>query len=293
MWTPTREFFYGVAMLSRAAVSSGRVSGPRVVAQVRYRDTPAALAAAAALIARKCRNSAALLDKFRPYQRRYPERATALEQSIRRLAVIKGRAARVSSGRSALFLLEAHAARAYWAGVQNLVARHDPAWKRQYPHARDPVNLLLNTGYTFLARWVREAIQAAGLLPEVGFFHAIAAGREPLVYDLMELFRQPVVDAVVLPILTKKKRPVARLSERDMRRAVAHFHEQWERPFWYRGQCLPLWQIAEREAVSLARAMLGGRPWAPYRHPWGHGWTCVGYRISPRAKKRLRKSEAA
>lgn len=293
MWTATREFFYVGAMPQRASASGTPVSGPRVVAQVRYRDTPAARATAAALVARKCRNSAALLNKFRPYQRRYLERAATLEQSIRRLMTIEERAARgLFPGRSVLFLLEAHAARAYWAGVRTLVALHDPAWERRYPRAQDPLNLLLNVGYTFLVRWVREAIRAVGLLPEIGFFHAVADGKEPLVYDLMELFRQPVVDAVVLPMLTKKKRPVSRLSERDMRRAVTHFHEQWERPFWYRSQCVSLRQIAERETVSLAHAMVSGRPWAPYRHPWGHGWTCVGYRRSPDRKKRLRNEAA-
>ncbi len=279
-------------MSSAPTRSRIRVSGPRVVAQVRYADVVPARRTAAAIVARKCRNEAALLTKFLPYQRRYPERSAVLVRSVRRLQTLSERLEGAPPTRPAVFLQEAHAARAYWAGVSVLLSQHDPAWKRRYPHARDPTNLLFNTGYTFLTRWVRDAVQGAGLLPEIGVLHAVADGKEPLVYDLMELFRQPAIDAVVIPLLTKKKRLLPRLSDRDIRRAVARFHEQWERPFWYKGQCVPLRQIAERECIALGRAQLRGKPWQPYHHPWGHGWTCVGYRASPNIKKRLR-SEAA
>lgn len=269
------------------------ISGPRVVAQAAYRGTPAASVTAAALVARKCRNCASLLKKFLLYQRRYPERARRLESAIRTLERAAEQLSIQPPRAPALFLAEAHAARAYWAGVGTLIAQHDLSWTRRYPHARDPVNLLLNTGYTFLAQWVGEVIRAAGLLPEIGIFHATAGGKEPPVYDLMELFRQPAIDAVVIPLFTKKKRPTRAITQRDVRRAVAKFHEQWERPFWYRGRCLPLRGIAEAEVVSLVRAMARGVAWEPYRHPWGHRWTCVHYRIAPEDKKKRLRVEAA
>lgn len=233
-WTSTRGFSTVVGMPVPARThAADHASGPRVHAQVEYLHKRTVVRTTASLLlARKCRNCAAVLKNALPYQRRYPARAQILEASIRMLEQSAERFITYPpSTPSRLFLLEAHATRAYWRGVRVLLARHDPSWKRRYPHAHDPVNILLNIGYTFLARWLHAEIQRVGLLPEIGMLHATRKGKDPLAYDLMELFRQPAVDAVVIPLFTKKKRPVKQATERDMRRAVAAFHTQWERPF--------------------------------------------------------------
>ena len=69
-------------------------------------------------------------------------------------------------------------------------------------NATSPINALLNFGYSLLEAIVRKNILAVGLLPEVGFVHEIASGKEPLVYDMEEPFRN-LVDESVLQILPK------------------------------------------------------------------------------------------
>lgn len=260
------------------------ISGPRVLAQARYYDSGNALRTGAEVIARKCHNCASLLITYGTYQRRYPDRALIVQRSINAIRRIEYQSTQSPASRTNIFLNEARAARAYWQAVAVLFNTAQPGWKRHFPHATDPVNLLFNTGYTFLARWIRDAIQRSGLLPEIGVLHAVAAGHEPLVYDLMELFRQPVIDAVVVPLLTKKKRRITQLTKRDMARAVAKMHEQWKKPWPYHGKCWPIREIAYHETLALAEAMRRKEPWGPYRHAWGHGWSCAQYRHSPKKK---------
>ena len=66
---------------------------------------------------------------------------------------------------------------------------------------RDPVNALLSFGYTMLEKEVRTAIYGARLDPRFGFLHCDDIRRDSLVYDLMEPFRQDVIDRFVLKLL--------------------------------------------------------------------------------------------
>ncbi len=67
--------------------------------------------------------------------------------------------------------------------------------------AHDPVNVLLNLGYASLERETRLAVIGARLDPRIGHFHTNDEGKDCFVYDLMELFRQPVTDRFTLQIL--------------------------------------------------------------------------------------------
>jgi len=69
----------------------------------------------------------------------------------------------------------------------------------------DPVNALLSLGYTLLFHRVQAACQAWGLDPSLGFFHQYRPGRASLACDLMEPFRVPAVDRLVLQKLAIKR----------------------------------------------------------------------------------------
>lgn len=71
-------------------------------------------------------------------------------------------------------------------------------------NASDEINALLNYGYAILESQVRKAINAVGLDPSVGFLHELAESKEPLVYDLQELFRW-LVELSVIQLLEEKQ----------------------------------------------------------------------------------------
>lgn len=74
--------------------------------------------------------------------------------------------------------------------------------------AVDPVNTLLNYGYSLLEAHCWRAINASGFDPYIGFVHETTTGKTPLAYDLQEPFRWlvdvAVFNAIEHNIFTKK-----------------------------------------------------------------------------------------
>jgi CRISPR-associated protein Cas1 len=105
--------------------------------------------------------------------------------------------------RSALLSIEGRAAQKYWAGVRLLVPQALGWEGRRGRGAHDPINSALNYGYAILARQVEQALVLAGLDPFAGFLHADRPGKPSLTFDLIEEFRQPVVDRVILGMVGK------------------------------------------------------------------------------------------
>ena len=101
---------------------------------------------------------------------------------------------------------EGRTAAAYWVEFGRAVNRLWPearfvtrkgkgkSWAQS---ATDPVNALLNFGYSRLEGRVRHAVNSVGLEPSVGWLHKTAASKLPVVYDLQEPFRWLVDLSVV------------------------------------------------------------------------------------------------
>ena len=67
----------------------------------------------------------------------------------------------------------------------------------------DPINALLSFGYTLLFNNVLSLIIAEGLSPYFGNFHYGEKKKPYLAFDLMEEFRSPIVDTLVLSLINK------------------------------------------------------------------------------------------
>jgi CRISPR-associated protein Cas1 len=142
-------------------------------------------------------------------QLRYVLRATrgdpglreALDESIRLLRTAVRGAVRGES-REVLLGHEGVGARAYFAALSHLVrvqAGEDmaPSGRTRRP-PRDRFNALLSFGYGLLHRDIMSAVLRVGLEPAFGVLHQPRSAAYPLVLDIMEVFRVPVVDVGVL-----------------------------------------------------------------------------------------------
>ena len=76
-----------------------------------------------------------------------------------------------------------------------------PGRNRRPP--RDPINIILSLGYTLLTREVESSLEAESFETYLGFLHGIRYGRKSLALDLVEEFRQPVIDRLVLRLFNK------------------------------------------------------------------------------------------
>lgn len=100
--------------------------------------------------------------------------------------------------------IEGIAARRYFALYQQAFAEKWQFTKRTRRPPKDPVNALLSLGYSFLTHNMIMALEAVGLDPYLGYFHAEKYNRPALALDLMEEFRAPIVDSLVLSLLNRR-----------------------------------------------------------------------------------------
>lgn len=68
---------------------------------------------------------------------------------------------------------------------------------------RDPINVILSLAYTFLTKEICAAMDAESFEMYLGFLHGIRYGRKSLALDIIEEFRQPVVDRMVIRMFNK------------------------------------------------------------------------------------------
>lgn len=77
-----------------------------------------------------------------------------------------------------------------------------PGRNRRPP--RDPINIALSLCYTMLTREVEAALEAESFELGLGFIHGIRYGRKSLALDMVEEFRQPMADRMVLRLFNKQ-----------------------------------------------------------------------------------------
>jgi CRISPR-associated protein Cas1 len=100
---------------------------------------------------------------------------------------------------------EGNAARLYFGALGQLIT--NPGFsltERNRRPPKDPVNSLLSFGYTLLFNNVLSLILAEGLNPYLGNLHRSDRKEMHLAFDLMEEWRSPIVDSLVMWLLNKK-----------------------------------------------------------------------------------------
>jgi len=105
--------------------------------------------------------------------------------------------------RGTLMGLEGIASAHYWEGIDEIIPDVFSFNCRSGRYAEDPVNALLNYGYALLEGEVWRGVHYAGLDPYGGFLHVDRPGRPSMVLDLMEEFRQQLIDKTVISLVTK------------------------------------------------------------------------------------------
>lgn len=131
--------------------------------------------------------------------------------------------------------LEGAGSAAYF-GVFGRLLRYDLGFQRRVRRPpTDPVNALLSFGYTLLLNNVLSAVSQVGLDPYVGYLHSSQYGKPALALDLMEEFRTPVVDSVVVTVINNRivqaehfseQLGAYRLSDAGRRRFLEAFEER-------------------------------------------------------------------
>lgn len=246
----------GGRLVGHAQSADGPNGGVRhrqhLAAQAGHLDLPAAQ------ISAKIANQATLLRRL----------GTA-PLAVRRLRVLQGRAGTAVSA-STLLGIEGEAASLYFASFETMLTpatreRVEPRFVgRSGRSAYDPVNALLNYTYMLLLADVVKAVVACGLDPSAGFLHTATRNKPALALDLMEEFRAPVADSVVIGALNNGEvraedfstaLGTCRMRDRARRQVVHAYERRMQTEFVH-----PLfrYRVTWRRAVEVqARQVLG------------------------------------
>ncbi|MGB3237335.1 MAG: type I-D CRISPR-associated endonuclease Cas1d [Geitlerinemataceae cyanobacterium] len=100
--------------------------------------------------------------------------------------------------------LEGAGSAAYFSVFNHLIRAKEFVFKPRHRPATDPVNSLMNFGYTLLRQEVESAINIVGFDPYLGYLHVQRYGRVGLAFDLMEEFRPLVADSVILNAINNR-----------------------------------------------------------------------------------------
>lgn len=263
----------------------GRLVGPergngllRLRQYARVSDAEGALGVARAIVEAKLHNLRTLL---RRYARRADdsEREAALSAAADRLTELILRVERTRT-LNALNGVEGRGAAVYFSVFRHLITV--PGWRFERRARRpppDPVNALLSFGYTLLTHQMASVVWAVGLDPYLGFLHREAYNRPSLALDLIEPFRPVLVDSLVLRCLNNRillpehfmedgegPYPV-RMGEEGRSRLIREWEGRLNLELTHptTGERMTYRRALEVEARQLARAILDGEPFRPFR----------------------------
>ena len=184
---------------------SGYTSGNVLLRREQYRiadDAARALRIARNMVVAKIFNSRTILQRV---CRDYPERQQTLTPTRHELAYF-ARQARDAESAEQLLGIEGAAAEAYFGAFPHfLLTKALPFRSRSRRPPLDPINALLSFTYTLLAADCKSALEAVGLDSAVGYYHRERPGRPSLALDLMEEFRAPLADRMVLSFVNRKQ----------------------------------------------------------------------------------------
>jgi CRISPR-associated protein Cas1 len=248
-------------------------------AQLLAYENSKGVVAAKAMIAGKLENQANLLRYIAKYRKETEptlhEELTlvALEMRDALHELTQLDAERIDDIREQLMSVEGRAAQKYWTAIGRIIPS-DLKWPgRETRGATDPFNSSLNYGYGILYARVEQALILAGLDPYGGFLHADRPGKPSLVLDMIEEFRQTVVDRTVIGLVNKRfaieQDDDARLKEATRLKLAEKLRERIESAELYEKKRQALRFILQSQARHMACYLRGERE---QYEPFVAGW---------------------
>ena len=231
---------------------------------------------AQSLIAGKLWNSKQLLLKL-GRQRDSPALRTAIEGIDRDLSAV--RAAPSTTNIDTLRGFEGSSANRYFKAFGQLITNPGFSFTdRNRRPPKDPVNSLLSFGYTLLFNNVMSLLLAEGLQPYLGNLHRSSRKHPHLASDLMEEFRSPIVDTLVLKLINQKiLRPTdftfpdheggIYLEDTPRKLFLKHFEERISATAWYQdiGRSVSYRRIIQLQVQRYKKAVLGETSYESFR----------------------------
>lgn len=264
-------FPYGGRLLGQLTPPQTKNIPLRLAQFEKHRDEAFQLSIARAIVSAKLQNAVAMV---RQHRKNHPqaipaEEVQALEQFCERI--------RHAKSLDSLRGVEGAGTAKYFQLFGRML---QPPWQfpsRSRRPPRDPCNAVLSFGYVVVGTEIQALLDGVGLDPYLGFYHAVDYGRPGLALDLLEEFRHPVVDRLVLNLFNLKI-----LQAEDfvnLPRGGLHMNNEGKRKFFTEYEKM-LGRLAgetdtadtargfrtvfQQQIEQMMRAVLHGEPYAPF-----------------------------
>jgi len=290
-----RVLIFGAVQLSTQAISfllnsgievsflsmNGRLKGKltpvqsknvflRLAQYDRYRDEEFKLMIARSILEAKMKNQRTLLLR---YQRNHPEAnfSAELEMISNSLSSLPHKK-KISS----LMGLEGASTGAYYRCYAKMLSSNFAFEKRTRHPPLDPVNALLSLGYVLITNEIAALVESVGFDPFIGFLHSLRYGRQSLPLDLVEEFRHPVIDGLVLTLINtgsikeadfyKESNGAFFLNKGALKRFVTLYEERMEKQFLYRERdtSTSYRKVFRMQVEIMERAVLNRKEYQPF-----------------------------
>ncbi len=127
----------------------------------------------------------------------FSEQIRELEKHKNDLVDLKGS---VDEMRQGLLGLEGYFASKYFECLAKIIP-----FERRDRKSDDAFNIMLNYGYGILYNDIERSCIISGLDPYLGFLHTDRYGKPCMTLDLIEEFRQPIVDRAIVTLFSQKQ----------------------------------------------------------------------------------------
>lgn len=233
------------------------------------------------IVIAKMTNQCNLLRYFAKYRKKKADEITeAIEEIVKKMQErinsmpLPQSDETVSDLRQQFLMIEARVGLLYWKGVTLLLKGKVDFPGRRHAGATDVTNSALNYGYGFLYSRVWGAVLLAGLEPFAGFLHVDRPGKPSLVLDLVEEFRQPIVDRLIISkinratLVLNKAEDDQGLPEKFRAKLAADLSAEFDRRVKFGGKSQKTGNIIQIQARNLASFFRDGKPYKPYVMKW-------------------------
>jgi len=226
--------------------------------QLDIKNSSKGLEIAKAIIKAKMRNQINLVKYYARYrEKENPKEYQELQKNIDKMeAIFKN--LKKAQKQSTLMGLEGSLSNIYWQCFGILIDK--PNFKRVTLDAPDTINQALNYGYAFIYHRVQSALLKTGINIYQSFLHSEQPNKPTLVYDLVEPFRQLIVDREIISILnrgTKLNSSKGKLDKKSVKVITQNIQERLATPTKWRKGKYKLTTIIDEQALELAHVVKG------------------------------------
>jgi len=221
---------------------------------------------ASAMVKAKCVNQAYFLKALNK-ERSIREVQAISDEILKKAKSVYWDADSIDAVRNDIFALEGGCSRLYFQALSKIIPKEYGFSGRERRPPRDPVNAALSYGYGVLYGKVERGCILSGLDPFLGFLHTDRFGKPSLVLDMMEPFRQPIVDRVVTTLFTRRSFSEddfsklendggVYLGEKGRRKLLEKLFERFDVKIGYKGRKVKLQDVILLSIREVANFLL-------------------------------------